>query len=80
MPAHDQKEISMMSVRTLSFTEAEKKRIERAAKVCGWETVQSAIFARQCLLRSVSAILKGDRKPRPGDLLRQRLRFLMSRA
>jgi len=42
--------------------------------------VQSAIFARQCLLRSVSAILKGDRKPRPGDLLRQRLRFLMSRA
>jgi hypothetical protein len=65
-----------MKATTLSFTEREKARIDRAAKICGWQNGQSAIFARACLLRNVAAIVKGDRKPRPGDLLRQRLHFL----
>lgn len=64
------------AVRTLSFTDGEKARIDRAAKICGWQNGESATFARACLLRSVAVILKGDRKPRPGDLLSQRLRFL----
>ena len=62
---------------TLSFTKVEKARIEKAAKVCGWRDGESAIFARALLLRNVEAVLRGNKPPRPGDLLRERLRSLM---
>jgi len=65
--------------RTLSFTEAEKARIERAMKRCdGWARGESATFARTLLLRSVEQILHSvkPRKLRPGDRLRARLRYL----
>lgn len=64
--------------RTVSFTEAEKARIEKAAKICGWPNSGSATFARLFLLRSVAAILKGDRESRtPGARLLQRLRYFL---
>jgi hypothetical protein len=62
--------------RTLRFTEEEKARIERAAKICGWQNGESATFARDYLLRSIAAILKDDRESRtPGGRLRQRLHY-----
>jgi hypothetical protein len=71
-----------MSIRTLSFTEAEKARIEKAMKRCdGWQKDESAIFARTLVLRSVANILETvpPRKLRPGDRLRARLECLTPR-
>jgi hypothetical protein len=62
-------------MRTLRFTEREKACVEKAAKICGWPEGESAIFARALLLGNVSTILKSDRKPLEGDLLRQRLHY-----
>lgn len=63
--------------RTLKFTEAEKARIDKAARICGGKDGRSAIFARFLLLDSVSAILKSDRESRtPGARLRARLNSL----
>jgi hypothetical protein len=64
---------------TLSFTAAERQRIDRAAKICGWtidEKHESASFARQLLLPAVAEILRASR-PSQGDVLRQRLHFLL---
>jgi hypothetical protein len=63
------------AMRTLHFTEREKACVDKAAKICGWAEGESAIFARALLLQDVSAILKSDRKPLKGDLLRQRLHY-----
>ncbi len=53
-----------MKVSTLSFSQIERRRIERAARACGWKTGQAPLFARQLLLRSVEDIL-GEKKPPP---------------
>jgi hypothetical protein len=44
-------------MRTLSFTEREKRRIDRAAKACGWPRGESAVCARQALLNWADAVL-----------------------
>lgn len=64
---------------TLSFTAAERRRIDQAAKICGWEIDErhaSATFARILLLGDVAEILRAS-KPTQGDLLRQRLHSLL---
>jgi hypothetical protein len=50
---------------TLSFTPAEKSRIERAAKICRWKASDSALFARQSLLRNVAHILRSTPHEQP---------------
>jgi len=63
--------------RTLRFTEEEKTRIDKAARICGGIDGRSAIWARYMLLTDVSTILKYDRESRkPGARLRARLRYL----
>ena len=69
-----------MPILTLSFTQAEKARIEKAMKSCdGWAEGDSAIFARTVLLRCVASIpreVKPRKLLRPGDRLRARLQYL----
>ena len=65
------------SLSTLSFTAAERRRIDHAAEICDWKSDESALFARQLLLRNVAEILRPGKPPQPGTLLRIRLRFLM---
>jgi hypothetical protein len=67
------------TIYTLSFTAAERRRIDQAAKICGWtidEKNESASFARQLLLPVVAEILRASR-PTRGDVLRQRLHSLL---
>ena len=64
------------SLSTLSFTAAERCRIDRAAKLCGWKSDETASFARVQLLGNVAAILSSTKPPQPGTLLRSRLRSL----
>jgi hypothetical protein len=45
------------SFATITFTGAEKRRIEMAAKICGWQAGEGAGFGRQLLLRNVASIL-----------------------
>ena len=49
-------------IRTLSFTPAEVRRIEKAARICDWKSGESASFSRAVLLRNITAILKGARE------------------
>jgi hypothetical protein len=51
-----------MKLSTLGFTATERRRIEKAGRICGWETGEIASFARVLLLRTVGEILRG--KPR----------------
>jgi hypothetical protein len=44
---------------TIDFTSAEKRRIEMAAKECGWQPGEGAAFGRQLLLKNVASILRG---------------------
>ena len=48
-------------VHTLAFTSRERKRIAKAAEVCGWKPNESAEFGGELLLRTVAAILKNQR-------------------
>jgi hypothetical protein len=47
---------------TIQFTMAEKRRIEKAAKICGWQTGEGAAFGSQLLLRNVASILRSAAK------------------
>lgn len=60
---------------TLRFTQAEKARIDKAARISGAINGRSAIWARFMLLDFVSDILKSDREPTAGARLRQRLHY-----
>jgi hypothetical protein len=53
--------LTMQSL-TMRFTAAEVRRIQRAAKVCGWQSGESGSFAHNLLLRNVKAILT-ERRP-----------------
>jgi|GEM_PF-4661352 len=44
-------------IRTLNFTASEKRRIDRAAKACGWPRGESAVCARQLLMNWADAVL-----------------------
>src|ERR1700689_2071446 len=50
-------------IRTLSFTEPEHRRIERAATSCGRKASESALWAREILLGIVDGVLR-ERKAR----------------
>jgi len=47
--------------RTVQFTLAEVRRIEKAAKICGWKAGEGARCARLLVLRDVAAILRSAR-------------------
>lgn len=42
----------------VKFTPAEVRRIEKAAKICGWKAGEGAGCARLIVLRNVAAILQ----------------------
>lgn len=44
-------------IHTLKFSSYEKRRIARAARICGWKRGESAEFARFMLLEDVATIL-----------------------
>jgi hypothetical protein len=50
---------------TIAFTSAEKRRIEMAAKDCGWQPGEGAAFGRQLLLKNVASILRSAPAKRP---------------
>ena len=50
------------SFRTVRFTLAEVRRIEKAAKICGWRAGEGAGCARLLVLRNVAAILRSARR------------------
>jgi hypothetical protein len=82
MPAvHDQEDSIQMrkdaAIFTLSFTEAERRRIDRAASIYDWKSDESALFARQLLLGNVAEILRPRKPSQPGTLMRSRLRSLL---
>ena len=43
---------------TIDFTSAEKRRIEMAAKECGWQPGEGAAFGHRLLLKNVASILR----------------------
>jgi hypothetical protein len=49
------------SFATIPFTAAEKRRIEMAAKICGWPPGGGAAFGSQLLLKNVASILRYGR-------------------
>jgi hypothetical protein len=61
------------SFATITFTGAEKRRIEKAAKICGWQTGEGAAFGRQLLLRNVASILASAKARRAKAAERRRL-------
>lgn len=58
---------------TVAFTTAERRKIEAAAKACGWAMGESALFARHVLLKNVQPILHRESS---GEQLRRRLATL----
>jgi hypothetical protein len=42
----------------IKFTPAQAARIEKAAKICGWNAGESVLCARKLVLRGVAAILR----------------------
>ena len=51
-------------IRTLKFTQLEKRQLDRAARICRWQKRESALFARQILLEQVRLILPSKRRRR----------------
>jgi hypothetical protein len=50
---------------TIAFTSAEKRRIEMAAKICGWQPGEGAAFGNHLLLKMVDSILHCSPTKRP---------------
>jgi hypothetical protein len=44
----------------IKFTPAQLRRIEKAAKICGWKSGETALYARKLVLRGGDFILRGD--------------------
>jgi hypothetical protein len=55
---------------TVSFTTAERRKIDAASRICGWGTGEGPAFAKQLLMTDVQAILHRET---PGERLRRRL-------
>jgi hypothetical protein len=46
----------------VKFTTPEVRRIEKAAKICGWKAGEGAGCARRLVLQNVAEILRSERK------------------
>jgi len=63
------------SLRTMQFTPAEVRRIEKAANLCGWRRGEGPDFARKILLRAVAQILREPARTRSRNDRGARLRL-----
>jgi len=54
----------MQTMLSVQFTQAEVRRINKAAAICGWKKGEGAGCARQLVLRSVAEILRSEARSR----------------
>jgi len=50
----------MKTTLSVQFTQAEVRRINKAAEICGWKKGEGAGCARELVLRSVGEILRSE--------------------